>query len=376
MSLKYQMKRALLPIKQNYERKLHELRYIFFELTHKCNLACVHCGSDCQKNNSIPDLPQEKVLEVLKEIKGSFNSHKVMVVLSGGEPTIYPEVFELGKKIIDLEFPWGMVTNGFSWSKDMVKKAKAARMHSVTISFDGLEESHNWLRGDIKSFRKAENAVRMLLADPFYKAMDIITCVNKRNIDELDELYDYVKKMGVKKWRFFTISPIGRAPKVPDLFLNPEQFHRLMQKILEFKKRREIQVDYSESGYLGAQFEHKVRNHDFFCRAGVNVSGIMVNGDILACPNIDRKFVQGNIYKDSFMDVWENRYKEFRNRNWMKKGQCGDCSEWRQCQGGGIHLWSPGEKDTKLCHYNCFDLQESPDKIFADDRYKKESVLK
>lgn len=356
MSIKKTARRVLLPIQHHFERKIHDLRYLFFELTHRCNLACIHCGSDCQKNETVPDLPQEKILEVLREIKTTHNSHKVMVVLSGGEPTVYPGVWELGKKIIELEYPWGMVTNGLAWNEDLIKQAKDSHMHSVTVSLDGFEEAHNWLRGDIKSFRKAVRAIELLLKHKPYHAMDVITCVNRRNIHDLDKLYDFMKSLGVPRWRFFTISPIGRAPKYPDLFLNKEEFHLLMQKILEFRRRRGMKVLFSESGYLGC-YERRVRGHDWFCRAGIHVSGVMVNGDILACPNIDRRLAQGNVFKDSFLDVWENRYEKYRDRGWMKKADCVKCPEWRMCQGEAMHLWDVDNNRTKLCHYNEFDLK-------------------
>jgi len=356
MELKNLRKRIFLPLKQNYERKLHELNYLFFELTHRCNLECIHCGSDCVKNETVPDLPENKIIEVLKEIKAHQNSKKVMIVLSGGEPTVYPDVWKLGRTIYDLEFPWGMVTNGFSWTKHTVAEAKKARMHSVTVSLDGLEDSHNWLRGHPESFKRAKKAIEMLVEDPFWKAMDVITCVNKKNIHELDNIREMLIKMGVRRWRFFTISPIGRAVDTDDLFLDELQFKHLMSKILEFKKLGGIKVNYSESGYLG-NFEHRVRNHDFFCRAGINVSGIMVNGDILACPNNSRKFAQGNVFKDSFIDVWENKYQVFRNRQWMKKGLCADCSEWKMCKGGAFHLWEPDGNSIKMCPYKKFDLK-------------------
>jgi len=349
-------KRVFLPLKHNYERKLHELNYLFFELTHKCNLECIHCGSDCVKNETVPDLPAEKIIEVLKEIKSHQDSKKVMIVLSGGEPTVYPDVWELGRNIYDLEFPWGMVTNGFSWTKHTIAEAKKARMHSVTVSLDGLEETHNWLRGHPESFKRAKKTIEMLTEDPFWKAMDVITCVNKKNIHELDDIREMLMKAGVERWRFFTISPIGRAVDNEDLFLDEMQFKHLMSKILEYKKMGGIKANYSESGYLGA-YENRVRNHDFFCRAGISVSGIMVNGDILACPNNDRRFKQGNVFEDSFMDIWENKYEVYRNRKWMRKGICADCSEWRMCQGGAFHLWEPDADSIKMCPYKKFDLK-------------------
>jgi radical SAM protein with 4Fe4S-binding SPASM domain len=80
----------------------------------------------------------------------------------------------------------------------------------------------------------------------------------------------------------------------------------------------------------------------------------MVNGDILACPNIDRRLKQGNIVRDSFTEVWESGFKEFRDRRWMKTGECGNCSEWKYCKGNSFHLWDIDSGKPKLCHFTQF----------------------
>ncbi len=355
MAFKDIVRKTVLPIKQESERKIHKLKYMFFELTQRCNLSCIHCGSDCKKDARQPDLPAEKVLEVLREIKKNQNPHDVMIILSGGEVTIYPELWELGKKIIELEFPWGIVTNGLAWTKDTIKKAKESHMHSISVSLDGLEESHNWLRNSVRSYRKALNTIQMLVDNPFYRKMDVITCVNKRNIDELDKMFEIFKKMGLKRWRLTTIEPIGRAKNVPELFLDKKQFHHLMNKIMEFNSGSDMHVLFSDTSFLGC-YEHKVRNYYFFCGAGVSVGGIMVNGDIMACPNIDRGFKQGNVFEDSFMDVWENKYEIFRKRDWMKKGICANCADWKMCKGGPFHLWNPDGKEINKCYLKEYDL--------------------
>lgn len=343
--------RLFLPLKFYFDKKARNLHFIFFELTHKCNLNCRHCGSDCTKDGSSNDLPADIVIKTLNEIKTKYEPHRIMVILSGGEPTIYPGMWDLAGEITNLEFSLGMVTNGLNWDKETIKKAKESRFHSITVSIDGLEESHNWLRGNVSSFRKAKNALKMILDTPEIYKKDVITCVNKRNIKELDKIYQMLKETGLKRWRLTSVDPIGRAGKDPDLFLEPEDFVKLLGKIREFRNRKEMQVMYGDNGYFGPCYENEVRPRPFFCSAGINVAGIMVDGAILACPNIDRKFSQGNIYKDSFIDVWENRFKPFTDRSWKKTGKCSDCSEWSLCQGGPMHLWKHDEKTLSLCHF-------------------------
>ncbi len=92
-----------------------------------------------------------------------------------------------------------------------------------------------------------------------------------------------------------------------------------------------------------------MRDHFFFCQAGVSVGGVLSDGSISACTSIRSDYHQSNIYQDDFMEVWNRRFQPYRDRAWMKKDECGDCKFWRYCRGGGMHL--RGE-DGKLlfCH--------------------------
>jgi radical SAM protein with 4Fe4S-binding SPASM domain len=353
------VRRRFLPVHQLCERKLHRLSFLFFELTHACNLQCVHCGSDCTREDRGPRLKQDDVLRVLGEVRRAYDPHKITVVLSGGEPLCYPGVFELGRAIHALEFPWGMVTNGFAWTAKEVALARRGGMATVTVSLDGEEEEHDWFRGRRGSFARAVATIRMLTAEPFFQAMDVVTCVHRRNLAGLPALRALLRDLGVGSWRLFTVSPIGRASGNPELPLSPEEFRSLFQRVAEFRREeaamrdaaRAIRVSYSESGYFGGAIECGIRDESYFCRAGIRVGGVMVNGDILACPNIDRSFRQGNIHADSFVDVWEHRYQVFRDRAWMKTGVCASCGQWRYCQGNSFHLWDPEAEATRICYW-------------------------
>ena len=113
---------------------------------------------------------------------------------------------------------------------------------------------------------------------------------------------------------------------------------------------------FSDCVYLGPGLELGVSDRYFFCAAGINIAGIMVNGDILACPNIDRRFRQGNIHSDSFIDVWEKEYQPFRDRRWMRNGECRGCAQWAMCQGNSFHLRDFDSRRTKLCHVKTHQL--------------------
>lgn len=82
-----------------------------------------------------------------------------------------------------------------------------------------------------------------------------------------------------------------------------------------------------------------MRNRFFSCHAGVTVGSVMADGTIAACASIRSDYGQGNIYRgDDFMDVWESKYHPYRNREWMRKGECADCKYFKYCHGNGMHL--------------------------------------
>jgi radical SAM protein with 4Fe4S-binding SPASM domain len=177
----------------------------------------------------------------------------------------------------------------------------------------------------------------------------VVTCVNKRNIEELPTLYDYLVRKGVKAWRLFTIVPIGRAKDNPDLFLTDLHFREVMDFIALKRKQKTIDIKFSCEGFVG-QYETQVRDNYFFCRAGINIGSILIDGSISACPNIDRSFAQGNIYKDNFYETWQTRYQPFRNRNWANTGQCEKCRDYKDCQGNGMHYWHGNKENVLVCH--------------------------
>ena len=325
----------------------HELRQIFWESTLRCNNACRHCGSDCKVSALQPDMPFEDFEKVLLRIKESYDSHKIMVIVSGGEPLVRPDVFKNGRRIYDLEFPWGMVSNGRLMTPANIEKLLRSGIHSVTISLDGFEEDHNWMRGCPDGFQYASKAVEIWAAEPSV-AFDVVTCVNNRNYPKLEEFKEYLISLGLKHWRLFTIFPVGRAAKDPELQLSGERLRGLLDFIERTRKEGRIEVSYACEGFLGS-YEGKVRDHLYQCNAGLSVASVLIDGSISACGSIRSDYHQGNIYKDDFIDVWENRFQQYRDRSWMHRDQCGKCKWFRYCMGGGMHLRGDDGK-LILCH--------------------------
>ena len=330
--------------------KEHRLRQLFWECTLRCNLNCRHCGSDCRSEATQKDMPLEDFLGVLDQITPHVNPNEVFVIISGGEPLMRSDLERCGRAIYERGFPWGMVTNGLAMTEKRYRALRAAGMHTATVSLDGLHEEHNFMRGHARSFEAATNAIRLMGSDKGF-IFDVVTCVNRRNLSQLDGIKELLISLGVKAWRLFTIFPSGRAADDPELQLSNEDFCRLLDYIRKNRaEEKRIELSYGCEGFLG-NYEGDVRKHFFSCNAGVSVGSVLVDGSISACTSIRADYIQGNIYKDNFWDVWQNRFEPYRNREWMRKEECADCSVWRYCEGNGMHLRG-NDGRLMLCHYD------------------------
>ena len=199
----------------------HPLQQLFWECTLRCNLRCRHCGSDCKTLSGTRDMPKDDFLRVLDSVARRCDPHQVFVVISGGEPLMRHDLEECCAAIYAKGFPWGMVTNGLLLSAQRLEGLLKAGMHSVTISLDGLEEDHNWMRGHEESFRRVDEAISMLVGLSQI-SFDIVTCVNRRNYSKLSALREYLIGKGVRHWRIFTVFPVGRAANDPELRLSDD----------------------------------------------------------------------------------------------------------------------------------------------------------
>jgi len=337
--------------------KEHQLNYLFWECTLRCNLSCAHCGSDCRKMSLTPDMPLENFIRAIDIILPHVDPNKTMIVLTGGEPLMRKDLEQCGHALYERGFPWGLVSNGLLLDKKRFKGLEYAGLRSITISLDGFEESHNRMRGHGDSYRNVMGAIRIITQSNTDLVFDVVTCVNKWNFGELPALKELLIQTGVKAWRVFTICPIGRAAENEDLQLDATQFKGVFDFIRDTRKEGRIKTEYGCKGFLG-NYETEVRDNFFFCRAGVTVGSVLADGSISACPNLRQHFVQGNIYTDNFMDVWNTRFKVFRDRSWTKQGACASCRYFRYCQGSSMHLH---DEDGALlyCHFKRLNEAET-----------------
>ena len=329
-------------------RKEPHLRWLFFETTNRCNLNCVHCGSRCSSSGealSVKDV-ETTLSSVLQD--------KPAVCLTGGEPMLHPEFFDIAECVHGMGFSWGMTTNATLIDDEAAERLKQTGMSTVSVSLDGMEESHDRLRQRQGAWRRALRGLKALQNAGFEP--QVTTVLHRGNYEELDQLYELLSSMKITSWRPINVEPIGRACESSDMLLTREQFSNLLSYIRNkrFDPDCRMEVTFGCSHYLGVENERMVRDHYFLCGAGILTASVRSNGDICACLDIENRpeLVQGNIRTDDFMDVWQNRFQAFRRDRTGDCAQCTECTERLLCGGDSTHTWDFKQNRPLFCYQN------------------------
>jgi radical SAM protein with 4Fe4S-binding SPASM domain len=225
-------------------------------------------------------------------------------------------------------------------------------MSTVSVSLDGMEESHDSLRRRKGAWRLAVRGIKALQKAGF--TPQVTTVLHQGNIEDLNSLYELLCELGITSWRPINVEPIGRACESGDLLLTPEQFWQLLSFIRDkrFDNNCHMEVTFGCSHYLGVGYERMIRDHYFMCGAGILTASVRSNGDICACLDIENRpdLVQGNIKTDDFYDVWENGFHVFRRDRTAGCSDCINCSERFICGGDSTHTWDFDADKPLLCY--------------------------
>jgi heme b synthase len=322
-----------------------EPKWIAWEITRRCNLKCVHCRSSSEDEvKGHPDFSFTEAKAILDDI-ASYASP--VVVLSGGEPLLRPDVFDIARYGTDLGFRMCLATNGTLVTEDTCKNIKDANIKMVSLSLDGAKaETHDDFRNEKGAFDGTMNAIKLFNKHniPFL----INSSFTVRNKNEIPEIYKLVKGLGATAWYMFMIVPTGRGEDIMEELI-PE---KLYDEILEWH----YQVEKEENELLmrptcaphyyrivrqkaieqGEKFER--RNLKFStggskgCLAAQLICLIDVDGEVLPCSYFPKS--GGNVKTTPFKEIWE-KSELFQNLRDFKsyKGSCGQCEYVNVCGG-------------------------------------------
>lgn len=356
---------------ENYSNNKYPLHTLFFEVTSRCNALCDHCGSRCTASKK-DELSPETFKKVLDSVAENFGTKAIMLNITGGEPLMRKDLFEITGYADSLGFKWGLVTNGMLITDDVIGKMKETHMSTITISLDGMKKTHEEFRHVPGSFDRIISAIERLKKDDFVEHIQVTFIATKNNICELPEVYRLLSMLEIDSLRISGIDPIGRAKDNEKLMLSQEDYLFLFDFIKKHKYSS-LPVIWSCTHYFG----NTERTLDptgkiFSCYTGIHVASVLSNGDIFGCPNIPRRkeLIQGNVLKDDFCEVWKNKFEFYRNPNRTKAKQCEECEYWNYCKGDSFHTFDFETNTPQFCYKKFFtekvNLAETADISYED----------
>lgn len=327
-----------------------DLRILLIEITAKCNALCDHCGSRCDAYGE-ELLKKEDILRLFDDVRDHFGTG-TMINITGGEPLLRKDLFEIMSYAHELGFDWGMVTNGTLITDEVIEKMKASGMRTITVSIDGLKETHESVRHLPGSFDRIIANLKKLAAADFLDCVQVTFTSNKKNYREFPELYEILKTTGIASVRTSFIDPIGRALEHDELMMGREEMRFMIDFANRVNREDKLPVVWGCPHYLGG----RLGKRRFVCFAGIYAASVLYNGDFFVCPNVPRRpeLIQGNIRTDRFSEVWVNGYEYFRNR--PLPDRCKSCRYREDCDGDSLHTFDFERQEPLFCYREIFDV--------------------
>lgn len=318
----------------------HNLKLISWNITRRCNLHCRHCylpaaykDENTSGTNTSPELSTQEALQVIDQI--AIVNPEVLLILSGGEPILRKDIYELAEYASGKGMMVVLGSNGLLINNEVALKLRQKGVSGVSISLDSINpEIHDSIRSLEGAWESAVEAISICQGNGL--AVQVNTVVTKNNYDEIPKLVQYSKTLGVKVFSPFFLICTGRGEEVTDI--TPEQYEQILSFIVESRGRYNGMMIRTRCAptfrrilYQSNSQSPLLKMDTGRCMAGIDYCRITPEGDVTPCPYMQLSV--GNIKVENFKDLWENS-REFNSlRNPSLKGKCKLC-EYRLICGG------------------------------------------
>jgi len=301
---------------------------ISWNTTWECHLKCKHCYRDAgaKREDELSTVEGKKLIDEIAQA-----GFKILI-LSGGEPLLREDIFELTAyaKAVGLRPVFG--TTGTTITPEIAEKLKEAGAQCIGISLDSIDSQvHDEFRQVTGSWQAAVDGMKNCLAVglPF----QIHTTVVDKNYHEFEAITDFAVEVGAVAHHVFFLVPTGRALDMEAEALREKQYEQLLHRIL--KKQKEVPIELKPT--CAPQFMRIARQMGMEmrfsrgCLAGTAYCCILPNGEVHPCPYLPKKV--GNVKEKPFTEIWRTAemFNQFRSDQFG--GKCGTCDHKDVCSG-------------------------------------------
>lgn len=359
-----------------YAERLKDYRrtaYAVWEITLKCNLGCTHCGSRAGDKRE-DELSTAEALDLVQQLADAGITE---VSLIGGEAFLRPDWLEITRAIADAGMIPTMVTGGYGISLATAQKMRDAGMAQVSISLDGLEKTHDTLRGKPGSFFQALQTAKNFRAAGLEFGCN--SQINRRSAPELPRLYEVIRDAGANGWQFSLTVPMGNAADRPELLIQPVELLELFPVLARVTWRANREgvrvIPGNDIGFFGP-YEEILREEQFRlgafwqgCQAGLGSLGIEADGKIKGCPSLPSdSYVGGNVRDLPLQEILKAKELTFNlevggTTEGTKPlwGFCKTCDYGEICQGGcswTAHSTLGRRGNNPFCYHRVIQLRK------------------
>ncbi|MDO8724940.1 MAG: heme b synthase [Candidatus Methanoperedens sp.] len=316
-------------------------RLIAWELTNACNLACIHCRASAIKDPA----PDELSTAEAKHFVDELIEYKPIIILTGGEPLLRKDVYDIAQYASGHGLRVVLATNGTLLTPDIARHLKEVGIQRVSISIDGsTKETHDIFRGEPGAFDGAMLGINMLKNEGI--SFQINTTITKRNLTQIPNIYDLALELGASALHIFLLVPTGRGEEIESEEIPPEEYERVLNWFYDKSRTSPIQLKATcaphyfrimrqrakEEGIKITRETHGLEAMTKGCLGGSGFCFISSTGNVYPCGYLPA--LAGNIRQKPFKMIWEKSkvFNDLRDPG-MLKGKCGDC-EYRAVCGG------------------------------------------
>ena len=311
---------------------------IIWEITHACNLGCLHCLSSCG-TEAPGELSTEEARSLIDQLA---QLHVFSITMGGGEPLVRKDVFGLIAYATDKNLAVRLSTNGYAVTHETLQRLAGLNVFSAQVSVDGLRDTHDRLRNHSGAFDRAINALE-LFAEAGYLTFMTVTA-SALNMHHIPELVDLAVSLGVSTFKVAPYVPLGRAiANASTLRISHADIKQLALAMREKERRLGDQICFQTDGLSPWLFDPEPAQASPSsecgpgCSAGVSQVVVSYDGQVYPCPYI-RDRSAGNVNRTHLGDIWRNEtyFAPLRNMTRSKVGgKCRDCAYYPlHCSGG------------------------------------------
>ena len=308
--------------------------HMLIETTYSCPLECRHCINESGIHRT-ERIPSDVLIETLNKLSELGTKE---ITLTGGEVTTRSDFVDLVKLCSSKFQMLNILTTGHLITECMISEIERCCNKNILwqISIDGNEETHNHIRCNRQAYKRAINAIKILKKYDFF--VSISSTIHKDNIDQMEDIYKYIKESGADRLRYGIIIEKGRAEK-NNISINNEFLQRL-NAIRKKYKHENLLINEDLS-----QLNMNIKKEK--CDLGVYILSIKATGDIVACPGFDLSL--GNINQSSLESILSSKKADILlDLKSPTKSLCGDCSSIQECK--GCHA-VPLNKKSNVCSW-------------------------